>query len=515
MVHLLSYNRALQASEIKLKQSTNGPELQRYTYSYGEVNQSSSSVDTTKNNGQIGRIDGYINGAKQWDQRTSYDSLSRLSTAAEYRGDNGQQAWLVNYDFDRFGNRMQYQSNSNVAYTTVQPSDINTARNRFIESGATAITYDPAGNILTDAKFRGMNYNYDANGRQTFAEHTDHTNQQTSVYDCAGQRVQSSVNGTTRQTIYDIFGQAIADYTNGALERENIYRNGQLLITAAAPVLDAPSINVALASNGATASASSTLDDGRLPIAAINGDRKGIHWGSDPTTGSGWHDATNGVYPDWLQVNFNGSKTINEVDVFSVQDDVLNPVEPTSTLTFTQYGITDFSVQSWNGANWVDIPDCSVTGNNLVWRKLTLSNPVTTSAVRLQVTATPPGPYSYSRIVELEAWSGAASGSGGPPVMTYLFTDLQGSVRAVMNNNGLGKRLAPTLACAPARKATTFRILIVRSMRCLSATRPDWITPGGESMRAWRADGPVLIRCLGVLEIRKASIVIPTRKMIL
>src|SRR5439155_979059 len=172
-----------------------------------------------------------------------------------------------------------------------------------------------------------------------------------------------------------------------ALEPDPISHNRHVVLEASTPSPAPPRINVALASNGATASASSTLDDGRLPIAAINGDRKGIHWGSDPTTGSGWHDATNGVYPDWLQVNFNGSKTINEVDVFSVQDDVLNPVEPTSTLTFTQYGITDFSVQSWNGANWVDIPDCSVTGNNLVWRKLTISNPVTTSAVRLQVTA--------------------------------------------------------------------------------------------------------------------------------
>ena len=57
-------------------------------------------------------------------------------------------------------------------------------------------------------------------------------NQQTSIYDCAGQRVQTTANGTTRKMVYDIFGQNAADYANGVLERENIYRGGQLLATA-------------------------------------------------------------------------------------------------------------------------------------------------------------------------------------------------------------------------------------------------------------------------------------------
>src|SRR5256885_230427 len=37
MVHSLAYNRRLQATEVKLKQSVTGSELQRYNYSYGEV----------------------------------------------------------------------------------------------------------------------------------------------------------------------------------------------------------------------------------------------------------------------------------------------------------------------------------------------------------------------------------------------------------------------------------------------------------------------------------------------
>jgi RHS repeat-associated protein len=47
-----------------------------------------------------------------------------------------------------------------------------------------------------------------------------------------GQRVQVTANGKTRQLVYDIFGQTIAEYGNGLLERENIYRGGQLLLVA-------------------------------------------------------------------------------------------------------------------------------------------------------------------------------------------------------------------------------------------------------------------------------------------
>lgn len=101
-----------------------------------------------------------------------------------------------------------------------------------------------------------------------------------------------------------------------------------LLLPAICASAQTPRTNVALSSNGAIGSASSEMDANRTALAAINGDRRGIHWGSDPATGSGWHDATNNDYTnDWLQVDFNGSKTIDEIDVFSVQDTFWAPVE--------------------------------------------------------------------------------------------------------------------------------------------------------------------------------------------
>ena len=160
--------------------------------------------------------------------------------------------------------------------------------------------------------------------------------------------------------------------------------------------------NFALAANGGMANASSELDSGRLALAAINGDTWGLHWGSYPSTGSGWQDATKSVYPDWLQVSFkNGKeKLIDEVDVYSVQDNVSAPGEPKIDTPFSQYGITDFEVQCLKGSDWVTV--ASVSGPPyLVWRKVTLSPAVKTSAIRILVKN---ALNDYSRIVELEAW---------------------------------------------------------------------------------------------------------------
>jgi hypothetical protein len=155
-------------------------------------------------------------------------------------------------------------------------------------------------------------------------------------------------------------------------------------------------LNVALAANGGMATASSTYGAGYTPGGAINGDRQGVNWGA----GGGWNDATPNAFPDWLQIDFNGAKTISEIDVFSVQDNYQAPAEPTPTMTFSQYGLTDFQVQYWNGTQWVTVPGGTVSGNILVWRQLTFAG-VTTTAIRVWVTN---ALNTWSRITEVEAW---------------------------------------------------------------------------------------------------------------
>ena len=109
------------------------------------------------------------------------------------------------------------------------------------------------------------------------------------------------------------------------------------IVTAASAV----GTNVALASAGAVASASSTYSAGYLPARR----RSTASGRATVERGGGWTDGTLGSFPDWLEVDFATSYAISQVNVFSVQDNLPAPVEPTATQTFTLYGLRDFQVQ--------------------------------------------------------------------------------------------------------------------------------------------------------------------------
>jgi hypothetical protein len=154
--------------------------------------------------------------------------------------------------------------------------------------------------------------------------------------------------------------------------------------------------NFALAGNGGVATASSSFSSAYPASAAINGDRRGSGYGG----GGVWADATPGAYPDTLEIAFNGSKTISEVGVFTVQDNFSTPAEPTGSMTFSQYGNRDFEVQYWDGGAWVTVPGGAVANNSNVWRRFTFA-PVTTAKIRVMVTR---AQFGHSQIAEVEAW---------------------------------------------------------------------------------------------------------------
>jgi hypothetical protein len=161
--------------------------------------------------------------------------------------------------------------------------------------------------------------------------------------------------------------------------------------------------NVAAASYGATASASSEAGPGYAASGAIDGNRAATNWG----TGTGWNDGTAGVYPDNLVVNLGVTQSLSEVDVYSLQDNYTSPVEPTDSMTFTAYGLTDFQVQVPDGVGgWVDVPGGHVTNNNLVKRRVVFASPVVTDQIRILVNHS--ADAVYSRITEVEAFSCSA-----------------------------------------------------------------------------------------------------------
>jgi RHS repeat-associated protein len=212
-VESVSYNSRLQPAQLKL--TVGGVEKQRFEYRYGVVDLTTGSVNVAQNTGQVARIEGFIDGVSQWQQRYSYDSLGRLDIASERRGDNLSVVdWQVNYDYDRWGNRKLRVAENQVSapsYYPIEDSEIDTASNRLMAS--TGVVYDAAGNVIVDGKYRaGQQYGYDGNGRQRWTASGDGTQAAWAVYDGAGQRVQSSSGAQTGTFVYDIFGQMVAEY---------------------------------------------------------------------------------------------------------------------------------------------------------------------------------------------------------------------------------------------------------------------------------------------------------------
>ncbi|HHV79241.1 MAG TPA: flagellar filament capping protein FliD [Firmicutes bacterium] len=165
-------------------------------------------------------------------------------------------------------------------------------------------------------------------------------------------------------------------------------------------------VNVALASAGAQAAG---LDDLGNPneydstifaaSGAINGDKSADRWG---TPGGGWNDATSGIYPDYLQITFAGQRTIDTVNVYTLDSSVY----PAGT-----YGIRDFRLQYWDGVTWVTLS--TVTGNTAGMVQCRFKE-VTTDRIRIAVDRAN-GTGDYSRITEVEVFqkdSGLASAIG-------------------------------------------------------------------------------------------------------
>jgi hypothetical protein len=159
-----------------------------------------------------------------------------------------------------------------------------------------------------------------------------------------------------------------------------------------------PTNNVARSTNGSTAVASSQYNASYPASGVIDGEHNGNNWGA----GGGWNDASRGIFPDNIQVNFNTNQTLREIDVYTLKNQPNNGTVVTDTTTFTANGITNFNVQYWNGSAFVDVLGGAVVGNNLVKRKFIFPD-ITTDRIRVVVNDS--ADHIWSRVIEIEAFS--------------------------------------------------------------------------------------------------------------
>ena len=398
----LFYNSRGQLAEIRTSTSYTGSSDK--TWDRGAIVNSYSSLCTgdcsgssmNDNNGNLLQQQIYVPSQQMRWQQYDYDSLNRLNWTREVL-DGGSEQWKQQFTYDRWSNRT---INTGITYgvgINNKAFTVSTVNNRLgVPGGQSGVmTYDAVGNLTNDTYTGAGSRTYDGENKITSA-HGGNNQAQLYSYDGSGQRIKRTVDGVETWHVYGFGSELLAEYqANGtSLQREYGYRNGQLLMTADART------NVALSANGGVASASSAHTCCGFSVGgAINGNIRGP-W----SNGEGWNDATENVLPDWFQVDFAGSKTIAEIDVFSLHDNYTQENTPTETQTFSLYGLVNFEVQYWTGSAWATIPGGSVTGNNKVWRKFTFA-PITTSKIRLWITSVPD---SWSRLVELQAWAGGS-----------------------------------------------------------------------------------------------------------
>jgi len=152
-------------------------------------------------------------------------------------------------------------------------------------------------------------------------------------------------------------------------------------------------VNVALASRGASARASSEHPSGLYPADSIlAGYTAGDRW----ARGGGWNDATEGQFPDWVEVVLPRPVTIMAVRLITLQP-------------APQYGIRDFEIMGQKGGDWVRLAEIRDNDEAIV----TFGVPaIRTDRVRVVVHGS--NDDAYSRIIAVQVFAPDKELEGSP-----------------------------------------------------------------------------------------------------
>lgn len=194
-------------------------------------------------------------------------------------------------------------------------------------------------------------------------------------------------------------------------------------------------IEISLGTRGSIPIASSEYNSGGFTFPAKNtvtGDRttwqSGVGgWASSvPVTSSS----------QWIEIDYLIPQALSEIDVIHLQDNPGSPVTPTLTTTCRTWCATDFLVQTWDSSMmaWVTVSGGAITGNTHVWNQFALSPAITTSKMRIYVTATNGGD-GLARIVQFEGWYTHPSGAQTFTASTCSHDDVGGQASKVLDGD--------------------------------------------------------------------------------
>lgn len=148
-------------------------------------------------------------------------------------------------------------------------------------------------------------------------------------------------------------------------------------------------VNIALADRGATVTASSEHASGMyLADSVVAGHTTGERW----ARGGGWNDATEGEFPDWIEVHLAEPAIVQAVKILT-----LEPAE--------RYGIRDFDVFCQRGSEWIL---CGEVRDNEEASVAVGVPAIRTSRIRVVIHAS--NDDAYSRIIAVQVFAAERSG---------------------------------------------------------------------------------------------------------
>lgn len=116
-------------------------------------------------------------------------------------------------------------------------------------------------------------------------------------------------------------------------------------------------------------------------------------WG----TSGGWNDATQGVFPDWIELTWPVTMAISAVTITGVGSRA-DGTSAVGTMDDSLYSLRDFSVMGWVNGAWQTV--VNVAGNTKGMTTHQLTSVLRTSKLRVTITDSPL--HDWSRIAQIQ-----------------------------------------------------------------------------------------------------------------